>query len=358
MVDTEGEFYDVDFFMEGPRGDMKVTETTVHKVNGRPLYLWEQAGDKTWKQIPVDQATDALLGIKNGHDHFVFRYQVNLPKIEKEAKVWLPLAQSDEFQHIKAASVTAPAGYEILVDSEFGNKVLFFTLGPEYSEQEIDILYEVARREKSAYAGDPRDARRYLKSNLKARIDKHMRATADQIVAGKEGGLMRARAIYDHVIDSMDYKRCGIGWGQGDLAHASSALSGNCTDFHTYFIALARAVGIPARFAIGASIPSDRDEGGVDGYHCWAEFFAEGKWYPVDISEANKFTALSMYYFGHHPANRLEFSRGRDLKVSPAPKSGPINFLAYPIMEVDGNQQSAKIFFGFERKLKVPGTKQ
>jgi hypothetical protein len=150
MVDTEGEFYDVDFFMEGPRGDMKVTETTVHKVNGRPLYLWEQAGDKTWKQVPVDQATDALLGVINGHDHFVFRYQVDLPKIEKEAKVWLPLAQSDEFQHIKAASVTAPAGYEILVDSEFGNKVLFFTLGPEYSEQEIDILYEVARREKSA----------------------------------------------------------------------------------------------------------------------------------------------------------------------------------------------------------------
>jgi len=59
---------------------------------------------------------------------------------------------------------------------------------------------------------------------------------------------------------------------------------------------------------------------------------------------------LSMYYFGHHPANRLEFSRGRDLRVDPAPLSGPINFLAYPIMEVDGEQQVAGIFFGFERK--------
>jgi len=350
MVDTEGEFYDVDFFMEGPRGNMKVTETTVHKVNGRPLYLWEQAADKTWKRVAVDKATNALLGIINGHDRFLFRYRVNLPKIEKEAKVWLPLAQSDEFQQIKAVSITAPADHKTLVDPEFGNKILFFTFGPEYSEQEIDILYDVARQEKGAYAGDPRDAGRYLKLDLKEHIDRYIHAAAHQIVDGKEGSLMRARAIYDHVIDSMDYKRCGVGWGRGDLAHASSALAGNCTDFHTYFIALARAAGIPARFAIGASIPSERDEGGVDGYHCWAEFFAEGKWWPVDISEANKFTALSMYYFGHHPANRLEFSRGRDLRVDPAPLSGPINFLAYPIMEVDGEQQVAGIFFGFERK--------
>ena len=350
MVDTEGEFYDVDFFMEGTRGDMKVTETTVHKVNGRPLYLWEQAEDKTWKQVPVDQATDALLGIINGHDTFVFRYRVDLPRIDKKAKVWLPLAQSDGFQQIKAASITAPAGHRTLVDPSYGNKILFFTFGPEHSEKKIDILYDVVRQEKSAYAGDPRDARRYLKPDLKAHIDKYIREAAQQIVDGKEGTLMRARAIYDHVIDSMDYKRCGIGWGQGDLAHARSALSGNCTDFHTYFIALARAAGIPARFAIGASIPSERDEGGVDGYHCWAEFFADGKWYPVDISEANKFTALSMYYFGHHPANRLEFSRGRDLRINPGPSSGPINFLAYPVMEVDGKQQAAKIFFGFERK--------
>ncbi len=350
MVDTEGEFYDVDFFMEGPRGNMRVTETTVHKINGRPLYLWKQAEDKTWGRVPVDEATNELLGIINGEDRFLFRYQVALPKIEKEAKIWLPLAQSDEFQDVKTASITAPAQHKTLVDSLYGNKILFFTFNPEHSEKKIDIFYEVTRQEKNAYTGDPEEARRYLKSDLKVHIDKNIRNIADKIIEGKEGTLMRARAIYDHVIDSMDYKRCGIGWGQGDLAHASTALSGNCTDFHSYFIALARAVHIPARFAIGASIPSERDEGGVDGYHCWAEFFADGKWWPVDISEANKFTALSMYYFGHHPANRFEFSRGRDLQVSPGPLSGPINFLAYPVMEVDGKQQVAKIFFGFERK--------
>mgnify|MGYP004142416855 CR=1 FL=1 len=78
------------------------------------------------------------------------------------------------------------------------------------------------------------------------------------------------------------------------------------------------------------------------GYHCWAEFFAEGQWWPIDISEADKYTSLATYYFGHNPANRLELSRGRDLVVEPGPKSGPINFLAYPVLEVNGESIKVK----------------
>ena len=114
-------------------------------------------------------------------------------------------------------------------------------------------------------------------------------------------------------------------------------------------MALARAVDIPARFAIGAAIPSTRNNGGVDGYHCWVEFHADDKWWPVDISEADKYSALATYYFGHHPANRLEFSRGRDLVVDPGPVSGPINFLAYPVLEIEGVSVKAPVSFSFHR---------
>ena len=69
----------------------------------------------------------------------------------------------------------------------------------------------------------------------------------------------------------------------------------------------------------------------------------------MDISEADKYSALSTYYFGHHPANRLEFSRGRDLEVEPGPSTGPINFLAYPILEVDGIPVKARVEFSFSR---------
>ena len=164
-----------------------------------------------------------------------------------------------------------------------------------------------------------------------------------------EGDLMRARALYDHVVDNMLYQKCGDGWGEGNAMRACDALSGNCTDYHAYFIGLARSIGIPARFAIGAAIPSERDDGGTDGYHCWAEFYAEGKWWPVDISEGDKFSALSMYYFGHHPANRIEFTRGRDLALDPGPAAGPINFLAYPYLEVQGRPQRVSTLFLFRR---------
>ncbi len=139
-------------------------------------------------------------------------------------------------------------------------------------------------------------------------------------------------------------------YGRGDAVYACDSKTGNCTEFHSFFISLARSIGIPARFSIGASIPSDRDEGGMDGYHCWAEFYAEGKWWPIDISEGNKYTALATYYFGRHPANRIELSRGRDLRVSPSPASGPINFLAYPLMEVGEEIAYPLTTFSFRRK--------
>lgn len=166
---------------------------------------------------------------------------------------------------------------------------------------------------------------------------------------GKATDLMRARALYDEVIDQVRYARYGSGWGRGDAVRACSTPSGNCSDYHAYFIALARAVDIPARFVSGVAIPSERDDGGIDGYHCWAEFFADGRWWPVDVSEADKHPSLATYYFGHQPANRVELSRGRDLLLDPGPASGPINFLAFPVLEVEGEPVAASTEFSFRR---------
>jgi transglutaminase-like putative cysteine protease len=207
----------------------------------------------------------------------------------------------------------------------------------------------VVRIEKAAYADSSDDSLRYLAPERLVPQNDHFKEVALKTVAGKETDLQRARALYDLVIDELKYAKAGEGWGQGDAVFACDARHGNCTDYHAYFIALVRAVDIPARFAIGAAIPSSRDDGGVDGYHCWVEFYAEGKWWPVDISEADKYSALATYYFGHHPANRLEFSHGRDLEVEPGPSTGPINFLAYPILEVEGEQVKARIEFSFTR---------
>jgi hypothetical protein len=50
MKATDGTAYDIDFFMAGKPGDMKVTETSVHKINGKPLYNWKEEGG-VWKKV-------------------------------------------------------------------------------------------------------------------------------------------------------------------------------------------------------------------------------------------------------------------------------------------------------------------
>lgn len=349
MADISGDVYDVDFFLSGDPGAMTVTETTVHKINGKPFYFWEQQRDKTWIRVPATEASRELQGIVAPRDEFEFRYRVTLPEITAPAKLWIPLPATDAFQEVEFITINAPAKHRILKEREHGNKVLFWELGPESSREILDIRYRVRRVEKAAYADDVRSATRHLAAERLVPANQRFSEIAQRVVEGKEGDLVRARALYDHVIDTMRYMKYGEGWGQGDAIHACDARTGNCTDYHAYFIGLARSVGIPARFAIGAAVPSNRDEGGIDGYHCWVEFYAEGKWWPVDISEADKYSGLSSYYFGHNPANRLEFSRGRDLLVEPGPASGPINFLAYPVLEIDGTPVKAKADFSFHR---------
>ncbi len=52
MKATDDRIYDIDFFMAGQPGSMKVTETSVHKINGKPLYNWKEEGG-VWKRVRV-----------------------------------------------------------------------------------------------------------------------------------------------------------------------------------------------------------------------------------------------------------------------------------------------------------------
>ncbi len=350
LVDTDGEVYDVDFFLAGPPNDMEVTETTVHKINGKPMYAWDQQEDKTWKRVPMDEASAKLQGVIENKDAFEFTYKVTLPKMDEAARMWLPIPITDKFQSVEVLSMEAPGTQTMIEDSENANKILVLDLTPKDSGGTIEMRYAIKRIEKAPYAEELKDPAKYLEPDLLVPNTKELRELGAKAIAGKKTDLMRARALYDHVMDRMSYKKVGDKWGKGDATYACDSRTGNCSDYHSYFIAISRAVGIPARFAIGAAIPSARDEGDIGGYHCWAEFYADGKWWPIDVSEGDKYSNLSTYYFGHHPANRIELSRGRDLSISPTPVTGPINFLAHPALEVGGKYVRTKGNFSFVRK--------
>ncbi|PYJ47609.1 MAG: transglutaminase [Verrucomicrobia bacterium] len=287
--------------------------------------------------------------IVKGTDEFEFVYRVKLPKIKGEARVWIPLAKTDAFQTVTEEKLNIPVKWERVQDRDYGNNICVLYPQPSDSDKTIEIRYRVVRKEKAAYSATDAEAARYLRPEKLVPINETFRTLAQKATAGNGDDLKRAKALYHHVIGRMRYDKSGSGWGRGDAMYACDAHTGNCTDFHAYFIALVRSIGIPARFAIGATIPADKNEGTIDGYHCWAEFLADGRWVPVDISEAWKNPKLADYYFGHNPANRFELTKGRDLVINPEPASGPINFLAYPLLEMNGEVIKPETTFEFRR---------
>jgi transglutaminase-like putative cysteine protease len=196
-------------------------------------------------------------------------------------------------------------------------------------------------REEDAQAAkgerDP-DMARWLRPDRLAPIDGKVKQWAQEVVnaAGAKTDLEKVKAIYNHVVSTVKYDKTGQGWGRGDIFYACDARRGNCTDFHAIVIGYSRALGIPARFAIGFPLPAERGTGQISGYHCWAEVYLKSiGWVPIDASEAAKNPEKREYFFGAHDENRVEFSIGRDLNLNPRQAGEPLNYFIYPYVEVD-----------------------
>jgi transglutaminase-like putative cysteine protease len=164
-----------------------------------------------------------------------------------------------------------------------------------------------------------------------------------------------ARAIYDWVVDNVEYKKIGTGWGHGDTFWACNERYGNCTDFHALFISLARSEGIlarsegiPARFEIGFPVPGSQPAGSIGGYHCWVNFYLPGSgWVPIDASEASKDPEKRELYYGTHPPDRIHFTTGRDLRLGRDHRGPALNYFVYPYVEVAGTPFEGEVVRSF-----------
>jgi len=94
--------------------------------------------------------------------------------------------------------------------------------------------------------------------------------------------------------------------GQRRCHLACDAKRGNCTDFHSLFIAMARSEKIPSRFEIGFSIPTTslRRHRGLP--LLGRLYTPDLGWVPVDISEAWKHQEKHDYFFGSATADRVQ----------------------------------------------------
>jgi len=293
--------------------------------------------------------------------HFTFHYAFTVKNLSagKKVRVWIPAAHSDAFQDIRVISAKGDLPLKKTREAQYGNEIYFAeTSGATNSELHFDIEYDVVRHERIALAASPRVIPASLSSRERMQdlqpdtlvpITGLPAELAAKVTEGKTDPLAKARAIYDYVFSTMRYDKTGTGWGRGDVLYACDAKKGNCTDFHSLFIAMARSQGIPARFEIGFPLPADKHAAEIAGYHCWSDFYIDGKgWIPVDISEAWKHPEKKDYFFGSHDVNRVQFTMGRDLRLNPPQQGKPLNYFVYPYVEVDGAEYpNVSLMFSF-----------
>ena len=284
--------------------------------------------------------------------HFTFHYGFTVRNVEpgQKVQVWFPEARSDEFQTVKVLSIRSDLPLKKTHERRYGDAA-FYAIAPQAAKSEyaFDVEYDVLRRERVGLPreGAPprllkasaRETQQYLGPDKLVPVNGKLADIAAEQVKGQTTTLGKARALYDYVFNTMRYDKSGTGWGRGDAEWACDSKRGNCTDFHSVFISMARSQGVPARFSIGFPLPAGKSSGEIAGYHCWAEFYdSRYGWVPVDISEAWKDKTKKDYFFGAHDDNRVQFSTGRDLVLDPPQSGEPLNYFVYPYVEVDGKK--------------------
>lgn len=312
---------------------------------------------------------------------FKLNYKVSIEANDgKPMNIWIPIPQTNNLQTIEEITIDTKLDYQILHEKEHGNQYLYAHLDNGLSTDEaINMSFDVTRQQASITQENEQNTNTYLQANrlipVGGRFDSlvqknnfspnNMKAVyqfiLDEMYYGKPKSVSSTDHYYtdlpqqikdgvskDSVVALYNYNQQNKGeftFGNGNANYACDIAVGNCTDFHSYFISLARTMKLPARFHIGFSIPQE-NSGTIGGYHCWADFKQNDKWVPVDISEADKNPEKADFYYENLDANRVEFTRGRDL-ILEAYTKGPVNFFVYPIVESGGEVYGYKKNFSY-----------
>jgi hypothetical protein len=285
---------------------------------------------------------------------FTFEYETIVGPIAKglgPIHIFVPLAAKNAQQRILGEEISASIDGVIERGDAYGNRYWHGSLELSNGEpitihvrtlvERLTTTIALPERSRALSKAERQKFARFLGPNSRVVVDhpilEPIRAEIRER-AGGEDPARTSRAIYDWVVENVEYKKVGTGWGNGDTYWACMERFGNCTDFHALFISLARSEGIPARFEIGFPIPNGRRKGKIDGYHCWVEFYLpETGWIPIDASEAFKHPERKEFFFGTHSKDRIHFSTGRDLELGRGHQTTPLNYFVYPHIEVAGS---------------------
>jgi hypothetical protein len=196
----------------------------------------------------------SLSAVAQQSRHFTFHYGFTVRGIQPGQKIaiWFPRAHSDQFQDVKILSVKGDLPLKKTREAKYGNTI-FYVVAAKAAKQEykFDVEYDVVRKERiglpreglqpQLVKASAKESNEYLGPDRLVPVTGRLADIAQKQVQGDTSNIDRARALYDYVFHTMRYDKSGTGWGRGDAEWACDSKRGNCTDFHSVFISMARS---------------------------------------------------------------------------------------------------------------------
>lgn len=242
-------------------------------------------------------------------------------------EIWLPLPLTTDAQTVFNLQISgAPA--RIYRDRHGRARVAVHQTtappGPGQSLQ-LRLAYDATRSaveadttalaERNFPDYDPRDValQPFLRPEAKIQAaHSQIVGAARGLKANHTGPFLHARAAYDFVLERLSYQHID---GLGGALYAYRNRHGECGDYSALFVALCRAMRIPARPCVGFWANA------TDDWHVWAEFNLPGVgWVPVDPSKGDEGEDLADAFFGELDHNRITVAHSFDIHL--AGKSG------------------------------------
>ncbi len=204
-------------------------------------------------------------------------------------RLWCYLpAHVPPMQELQQVQVSMP--YQIESD-QFGHRILALHWAevPALAQYVLSISMDVKQGGPAASSANEAQrwlaAERFIESN-----EPRLQATARALQHPSPSET--AGAIYDWVQQHMHY----AGYVADDLGalYALTRASGDCTEYAYLVVALARALGIPARM-VGGYVQAEDAVLRAQDYHNWAELYFAGRWQLVDAQKGNYVQGAEQY---------------------------------------------------------------
>ena len=263
--------------------------------------------------------------------YFIENIEVEDPK-KTEILLWVAMPMNHIGQEAIIETIH-PAPVEIIEDHISGNRVIFWRIAElndvtelcfyaDFKVNPSEVNTDVDPQKIKSYDKKSTEYLRYTRSEPGMEITQEIKEKAFDIAKQESNPYLQAKKIFDWVIGNMTYQTTDD--DSQYLKINYKELKGDCGSFSRVFVALCRALGVPARSVICRWF--------TESGHVWAEVLIPPYgWIPVDTSVAyfmvpgaNKFDERSLafmenigiprkdpyFLFGNLYPNRLIVSIG------------------------------------------------